>query len=492
MAVGYKQKRVYINLPVLLRIIGWLLMIETAFMAIPLVTALLFREDWVPCVIAMSVTAVVSLSLMSLRPRNRDMGKREAILLTALVWIIFSFFGMIPFMAGSTHMSFTDSFLETMSGFTTTGVSVMPTLDGVPHYILIWRCVMQWIGGMGIILFTLAVIPMLNSQGGMQMFNAEVSGINRSKLQPRVSSTAKSLWTVYFCLTCSAIVLLSFSDMDWFDAICYGITTVSTGGCSITDAGIGAWDSPYIKIVITFFMFVGGVNFGLLFLIATGRFMAVKVNTAFKWYCSLVLISTLVMGTSIYFHGAGTTVDELLLSPLFQSVSIISSTGLTEPDFASWGGPAISLLVLLMFVGACAGSTCGGVKLDRFIICVKNIKNEFFRMMHPNAVLTIRMNGKGTSGAVVEKAIMFLIIYVIVIGVAGTLLVLMNIPMEQAYFSVLESISNTGLSVSLEGIPTQYSAFPLCAKWVLAFVMVTGRLELYTILLLLTPTFWKK
>lgn len=481
----------YINVVMLLRVMGWLLLVEAGFMSVPLITAFCFGESLMPFLMATGITVVSGLIMMSLKPRSRDMGKREAVLLTAMVWVVFSLFGLIPFMIGAPFMAFTDAFFETMSGFTTTGLSVMPTLDDVPRSIIIWRCVMQWIGGMGIILFTLAVIPMLNYPGGMQMFNAEVSGINRSKLRPRVSSTAKSMWLVYFCITGAAILLLSFTDMDIFNAVCYGLTTVSTGGCATSNAGIGAWDTPWIKIIVTLFMFLGGVNFGLLFQAATGRFAPLRANTAFRWYCAFILISTAVMSVSIYVSGSGDTLDELTLSPLFQSVSIISSTGLTEPDFVNWGGPAISLLVLMMFVGACAGSTCGGIKIDRFIICMKNIKNEFYRMMHPNAVLTVRMNGKGTSGQMVEKAVMFLIIYVIVIGVGGTVLVCLGIPMEEAYFSALESISNTGLSVSLDGIPTEYSAFPIAAKWTLATVMLTGRLELYTILLLLTRTFWK-
>ncbi|MCM1319053.1 MAG: TrkH family potassium uptake protein [Muribaculaceae bacterium] len=484
--------RSYINIVMLLRVMGWLLLVEAGFMLIPLITAICFGENIFPVLMGLGITIGAGLIMMSLKPRSREMGKREAILLTAMIWVIFSLFGLIPFILGKPHLNFTDAFFETISGFTTTGLSILPTLDGVPRSIIIWRCVMQWIGGLGIILFTLAVIPMLNYQGGMQMFNAEVSGITRTKLRPRVSSTAKSMWGVYFAITGAAIVLLSLTDMDPFNAICYGLTTVSTGGCATTNAGIGAWDTPWIKIIVTFFMFLGGVNFGLLFQAATGRFRPFITNTAFKWYCGFIIIATLVMSISIFLSGSWHTIDDITIAPLFQSVSIISSTGLTEPDFASWGGPAISLLVLMMFVGACAGSTCGGVKIDRFIICMKNIKNEFYRMMHPNAVLTVRINGKGTSGQMVEKAIMFLIIYVIVIGVGGTLLVLMDIPMQDAYFSTLESISNTGIAVSLDGIPTQYSAYPTGAKWTLAAVMLTGRLELYTILLLLTRTFWKK
>lgn len=487
------QKRSYINIVMLLRVVGWLLLVEAGFMVVPLVTSLVYGEaSYSSFLIGIVITVVAGICMMSLRPKSKDMGKREAILLTAMVWIVFSIFGMIPFLVGPLNLNLTNSFFETMSGFTTTGLSILPTLDGVPKGFIIWRCVMQWIGGMGIILFTLAILPMLNYQGGMQLFNAEVSGINRNKLRPRVSSTAKGLWSVYFCLTGLIILLLSFSEMDVFDAVCYGLSTMSTGGFATSDAGMGAWNSTYIKVVFGVFMFLGGVNFGLLFQTATGKFKALRVNTAFKWYVIFVLVASGVMSLSLYLNGAGTDIDDLTIDPLFQSISIMSSTGLTEPDFAAWGSPALSLLVLMMSVGACAGSTCGGAKIDRIVICAKNIKNEFYRMMHPNAVLTVRMNGKGTSPVIVEKAIMFLVIYVLVLGVTGTLLVCLGVPMEDAYFSALESISNTGLSVSLEGIPTLYSEFPTVAKWILALTMLIGRLELYTILLLFTRTYWKK
>lgn len=487
------QKRAYINIVMLLRVVGWLLLVEAGFMLIPLVTSLIYKEaSYSSFMIGMAITVAAGLCMMGLRPKSRDMGKREAILLTAMVWVVFSLFGMIPFLIGPLNMSLTNSFFETMSGFTTTGLSILPSLDGVPKGFIIWRCVMQWIGGMGIILFTLAILPMLNYQGGMQLFNAEVSGINRNKLRPRVSSTAKSLWGVYFCLTGLIVLLLSLSEMSLFDAICYGLSTMSTGGFATSDAGMAAWDSTYIKIVFGIFMFIGGVNFGLLYQTVTGKFQAIKVNTAFKWYLIFIVVASAVMSLSLYINGVGNSLSDLTIDPIFQSISIMSSTGLTEPDFAVWGSPALSLLVLMMLVGACAGSTCGGAKIDRIVICCKNIKNEFYRMMHPNAVLTVRMNGKGTSPMMVEKAIMFLIIYVMVLGVAGTLLVCLGIPMEDAYFSALESISNTGLSVNLEGIPTEYNAFPVAAKWILALTMLIGRLELYTVLLLFTRTYWKK
>lgn len=485
--------RKYINIVMLLRVIGWLLLIEAGFMIIPLITSLIYRESCtMPFLIGLGATLIAGCGMMSLRPNSREMGKKEAIVLTALVWIVFSIFGMIPFLTSSLQMSVTDAFFETISGFTTTGLSTLPSIDALPKGFIIWRCVMQWIGGMGIILFTLAVLPMLNYQGGMQLFNAEVSGITHSKLRPRVSSTAKGLWAVYFCLTALLIILLSFSEMNMFDAICYGLSTMSTGGFATTDAGMGAWDSNYIKIVFSIFMFLGGVNFALMFQAGTGNFKPLRHNTAFKWYVGITLFATAVMAISLSFQGLAENVVDVTIDPLFQAISVMSSTGLTEPDFARWGSPAACLLVVMMFVGACAGSTCGGAKIDRLMVCLKNIRNEFYRIMHPNAVLTVRVNGKGTPGDIVEKAVMFLIIYVMVIAAAGTVLVCLGISMQDAYFSALESISNTGMAVSLEGIPTVYSAYPTAGKWVLALVMLTGRLELYTVLLLFTPAFWMK
>lgn len=485
--------RRYINIIMLLRVIGWLLLIEAGFMLVPLITSIIYHESsCLHFLIGLGATLLSGLIMMSLKPKSREMGKREAILLTAMVWIVFSLFGMIPFLTSQIHFSFTDAFFETISGFTTTGLSVLPSIDNLPKSFVIWRCVMQWIGGMGIILFTLAVLPMLNYQGGMQLFNAEVSGITHSKLRPRVSSTAKGLWAVYFCLTAAIIVLLSLSEMDIFDAICYGLSTVSTGGFATSDAGMGAWDSVYIKTVFSVFMFLGGVNFALMFQAGTGNFKPLRHNTAFRWYIWMTLIATAVMAISLSLQGLAENVEDVTIDPLFQAISVMSSTGLTEPDFARWGSPAACLLVIMMFVGACAGSTCGGSKIDRFMVCLKNIKNEFFRIMHPNAVLTVRVNGKGTSSDIVEKAIMFLIVYVMVIGLAGTIFVCMGMNMMDAYFSALEAISNTGISVSLEGIPTDYSAFPTLGKWVLSLVMLTGRLELYTVLLLFTPTFWTR
>jgi len=487
------KHRSYINIKMLLRVIGWLLMIEALFMLAPCIVGLIYGEDSVVgFLICMGITAGCGMCMVSLRPTSREMGKREAILLTGLTWVILSLFGMIPFLICGTHFNVTDAFFETMSGFTTTGASVLNTLDGVPKSILLWRCVEQWIGGLGIILFTLAVVPMLNYQGGMQLFNAEVTGITHDKLRPRVSYTAQGLWLVYICLTTLLIILLCFSKMTVFDAVCYGLSTMSTGGFPNSDMSVTELDNLYIKIVLLVFMFLGGMNFALIYKSARGDFKSALKNDTLKWYVIITGVCYILLCLNIWLRGLGKNIDDFTIDPLFQAVSILSSTGLTEPDFADWGPAAVIVLVIMMFMGACAGSTSGGAKIDRFIILFKFIKNEFYKMMHPSTVTTVVINGKGTPNAIVMKTLAFLFLYIIVIMAGGTILVLDGIPLKDSVFACLSAISNTGLGTDITGIEGNYAYVPTLAKWVLSFLMLVGRLELYTILLLFTTSFWRK
>lgn len=487
------RHRSYINILMLLRVIGWLLMIEAAFMVIPCVVGLCYGEDsTIEFLICIAITGACGSALMSIKPRSREMGKREAIFLTGFTWIILSLFGMLPFLICQTHLNITDAFFETMSGFTTTGATVLNSLADVPKSILLWRCVVQWIGGLGIILFTLAVLPMLNYQGGMQLFNAEVTGITHDKLRPRISFTAQGLWLVYISFTALLIVLLMFSDMSAFDAVCYGLSTMSTGGFANSDMSIDEWNSLYIKIVVLIFMFIGGVNFSLVYKAVTGHIHHAFRNDALKWYIAIIIICYLALVLNIFLKGMAHTVDDVTVDPLFQAVSILSSTGLTEPDFHDWGPIAVVVLVVMMFMGACAGSTSGGAKIDRFIILFKFLKNEFFKMMHPSAVTTVSINGKGTPNSIIMKTLAFLFLYIIVVMVGGMVLVLIGLPLKDSFFCCLSAISNTGLGTDITGVDGNYYYVAPAAKWVLSFIMLTGRLELFTILLLFTPSFWKK
>lgn len=477
----------------ILRVIGWLLMVLAGFMLFPLVTSLIYEDSQTkPIIFSIIITAVSSFLLMSLPLKSREMGRREAILLTASIWVVLSLFGMLPFLFYGSHHDVTNAFFETMSGFTTTGISVLDSIDGLPHSLLLWRCLLQWIGGLGIILFTLAVIPMLNNKGGMLMFNEEVSGITHDKIRPRISNTAKSLWVIYIVLTLLCMLLLWISRMNLFEAICHSLSTTSTGGFSTTDMGIQEWHSPYIIIILTVFMFIGGINFNLIYVAIYGNVRKLLTNDAFRWFCVVILAGYTVFLISAWRHGLVHTWQDIALTPLFQSVAIISSTGLVVPDFASWGAIADIVMIILMAVGGCAGSTSGGAKIDRFIVLYRFLKNEMYCMMHPSTVKAVKFNGKGMSYDMTRKVIAFIAFYFLVILVGGVVLTLMGISVSDSFFFVLSTVSNSGISTDIHGDANCFAAIPDAAKWILSFIMLTGRLELYTVLLLFTKAFWLK
>ena len=484
-----------INWMMLIRIAGWLLLVEGLFMAVPLFTSLYYgEEDAKGFVIAMAVTlGCGGLSAFCVKPRRFDMGKREGFLLTALVWVVFSFFGMIPFLLSTTRLSVSEAYFEAMSGFTTTGASVMPTVDDLSHGIHMWRSLMQWIGGMGIILFSLAVLPMLNSSGGMQMFNAEVTGITHEKLRPRVSSTAKRLWLVYFLLTIVLMALYWAGPMDPFDSVCHAFSTMSTGGFSTRPESISQWNSLYIKIVTTVFMFIGGVNFALIFKASLGDLKAVWRNEVFRVYVAAILVLLILFDMSLVMNPlVPDRVESYTIDPLFMIVSMMSSTGYTLNGISDWGLFIFALILVMMFVGACAGSTSGGSKLDRSIYLWKNARNELYRCIYPNHILSVNVNGRTISPEIINKVMVFMSLYVIVIIVGGIVLSINGIPLADAFFSSFSCVSNTGLCNGFSGLGDSYSVVPDAGKWVLSLLMLTGRLEIFTVLLLFTPGFWNR
>lgn len=485
----------FINFPVLLRVIGLLLAIEGAFLLIPLGVCLCYHEnDWLDFLITAGVTLGCGAALMfGIKPRTSQMGKREGFLLTAMVWVVFSLFGMLPFMLMEREpLSVSDAFFEAMSGFTTTGATIMTSVSHLSHGAMMWRSLMQWIGGMGIILFTLAVVPMLNSSGGMQMFNAEVTGITHDKLRPRISQTAKSLWIIYTSLTLSLFGLLFLGPMQGFDAICYAFSVMSTGGFATSDEGLSLWQSDYIESVVTVYMFLGGVSFTLIYRLVHRDFRAVWRNDVFRIYIYTIALVYVLFAVNILCIEGYPGWKEITLDPLFQIVSMISSTGFEVADFANWGTFVLALTFVLMFFGACAGSTSGGAKLDRMIYMLKNCRNEIERCIRPNNILTVRVNGHVIPHDTVSKVVAFLCLYVLIILVGGLVLSAMGMPLIDAFFSSFTCISNTGLTAGITGYGGTFAIVPDAGKWVLSFIMMTGRLELFTVLLLFTPSFWHK
>lgn len=483
-----------VNFPMLLKVMGWLLMIEAAFMIFPLIATIVYREtDFYAFLIATIITGVVGASMTTfIQPSRTDMAKREGFLLTAMIWVVFSVFGMIPFILSQTPFTISDAFFEAMSGFTTTGATILNSVEHLSHGLHLWRCLMQWIGGMGIILFTLAVIPMLNHSGGMQMFNAEVTGITHDKIRPRISQTAKGLWLIYFLLSILLCVLLWAGPMGFFDSMCHALSTMSTGGFSTKDASVGAWDSTYVKIIITIFMFLGGVNFGLLFKACLGEFGSLFRNDTFRTYLKIIAIVFVLFVIAIVINGQAISISSVTIDPLFQIISTMTSSGYTVLNFENWGTFVLAIVFVLMFFGACAGSTSGGAKIDRLLYLLKNLRNEIHKCIHPNAIMSVRINDKIVPSEIVSKVIAFLCLYVLLIMAGGIILTAIGIPLVDAFFSAFSCISNTGLGAGVTGYGSSYDIIPDIGKWVLSFLMLIGRLELFTILILFSRSFWRK
>lgn len=483
-----------VNPGMLLRILGWLLIIEGAFMLIPGVVSLLYGEnDWWAFVAPAVGTALIGLYLSRrFKPKFQHMGKRDGFLLTAMVWLVFSLFGLIPFLFCEHNLTFSDAFFEAMSGFTTTGAYVLPDMSAVSHGEHIWRALMQWIGGMGIILFTVALIPMLNHSGGIQMINAEVTGITHDKIRPRISQTAKMLWLIYIGLTIILILLLWLGPMSFFESVCHAFGTISTGGYSTSDAGIAAWsDSAYVKIVVIVFMFIGGVNFGLIYRTLRGKFSALGSNEVFRVYGIIIGVMFVLFVPAVIWSGHASGWQSVTLDPLFQVVSTLTSTGYEIAGFDSWGAFVLSLCIVMMFFGGCAGSTSGGAKIDRIIYLFKNTSNEIYRCLYPNAILAVKINGKVVPPDMVNKVTAFLLLYMLLVGVGGLALTVCGVPLVDAFFAAFSCMSNTGFGASITGYGNDFAFLPDVTKWILSALMLIGRLEIYSVLVLLTPAFWR-
>ena len=479
----------------LLKVMGGLLIIEGLFMAIPVLVAVWYGEaDWLAFAISAAVTASVGLLLRrGTHPAGNMFGKRESYLLTGTVWVVFSLLGMVPLIIGSAQMDVCDAFFEAMSGFTTTGATVRsPEAPPLSHSTMMWMGLMQWLGGMGIILFTLAVIPGLNSPGGMQMFNAEVPGITHDKIMPRISQTAMSLWGIYAGLTVMLAVILWAGPMQPFDAMCVAFGTLSTGGFATPAGAAAIFSSTYATLSVTVFMLLGGINFTLIFNALTWRWRKVRTNDVLHIYLWAIVIITLLFIIDIAYNHRYSGWSDLSVGPLFQVVSAITSTGYIWPDFPSWGQFTLALTFVMMFSGGCAGSTSGGAKIDRLLYLQRRTSNELHRCLYPNSVLSVRINGTVQPPELVGKVICFLALYVIVVVAAGLILAAIGLPTVDSFFSALACISNTGFGASVTGYGDDFTSMPQAATIVLSALMLIGRLEIFTILVLFTRSFWRR
>lgn len=475
--------------------LGALLVLEAVFMLLSSGVAFLYEEsDALPILYAALITmGFAGLGILLGRKTEKRLGKREGYIIVALVWIVFSLFGMLPFYLSGAIPTITDAFFETMSGFTTTGSSILTDVETLSHGLHFWRSLTHWLGGMGIIVLSLAILPFFGI-GGMSLYTAEATGATYEKLRPKIRDTAKLLWGIYVLLTAVEALCLSLLGMDVFEAICHSFSTLATGGYSTRNAGMAAF-SPAIQYVVTIFMFLAGINFSMLYFLFKGKFNRLKEDEELHWYVGAVVVLTVVMTLGLLFLDKSypaTDVEKAFRDSAFVVVTLMTTTGFSGVDYTLWHPLLLCIAIFLLFTGASAGSTAGGMKWSRLAFMFKNVRCEFMRLIHPNAIIPVRMNGKVVNSSVANGIVAFLFVYMVTVLLGTIVFTFFGLPLSEAFGAAATSIGNVGPGLGLSGPAGNFALMPVPVKWIMSFFMLLGRLELFTVLLIFTPSFWGK
>ncbi|MBR8534251.1 TrkH family potassium uptake protein [Carboxylicivirga sediminis] len=472
------------------KVLGHILLALSVFMFVCALVAYLCEEDDVQAHLISAVTCLIigGISSWVWRSKTVDVGRREGFVIVTFVWIIMSLFGSLPYILSGTIPGFTNAFFETISGFTTTGASVVTDIEALPHGILLWRSITHLIGGMGIVVLAVAILPYFGF-GGMSLYNAEAAGITNDKLHPRVKHTAKLLWRIYVVLILLETGFLVLGGMPVFDAFCHSFATIASGGFSTKNDSIAGY-SPYIQYVIIVFMLFAGTNFTLFYFVWKGKLKKVFENQEFRVYLTVIAIVTAIVTVTLVFldHHNG---EESLRKALFQVVSLVTSTGFATADYTAWHPYLTYLMFLLLFSGACAGSTSGGIKIMRHSILFRNTLLEFKRMVHPHAVIPLRIQEKTIAAETVYKVLAFVMLYMTIFSIGTFALTFFGMDMDSAMGAAATTMGGIGPGIGTVGPVNNFFAVPQAAKWVLSLLMLLGRLELFTVLILFSPGFWK-
>lgn len=493
-----------LNYKIIVHLFGLLLLFNGGFILLSALVSYLY-EDGVTFKLSVSGLSIliIGLSMMiATKTYSKEMNKREGYAIVAFGWVVMALSGSLPYVLTGSIPNFTDAFFETMSGYTTTGSTILNDIEAMPEGILFWRSMTHWIGGMGIIVLAIAILPLLGI-GGMQMFAAEAPGPNTDKLHPRITDTAKRLWLIYFAYTAIETLLLKLAGMSFFDAINHSMCTLSTGGFSTKNASVAYWnDQPLIQYIIIAFMFFAGTNFVLSYFAFKGQVQKIIHDDEFKLYAKFVLVFTIVAALIVYFKVDIT--DSTIAHPmvlgkaeaafrhsLFQVLSVITTTGFVTADFTMWTPFLVVFFFGLMFLGGSAGSTSGGIKVVRHLILIKNGFLEFKRALHPNAIVPVRYNQTSIQGDIVYNILGFFILYMLSFIIGSLGFSMFNLDFESSIGLSASSLGNVGPALGDFGPVNNYAALPPLGKWWASFLMLIGRLELFTVLIILTPFYWR-
>ncbi len=501
-----------VNLRAVVLTLGFLIFFLGVALLFPALTGWIHGEAswWSFAVVAGSCLLVGSLSwVLRADGELEELSIREGFVIVTLSWVILSAVGAVPMVLGGMLESYTDAFFETISGFTTTGATILggvttPNIEDVPASFLLWRSLTHWLGGMGIIVLTLAILPILGV-GGMQLFKAEVPGPSTDKLTPRIQETAKRLWLIYFGLTVLQFLLL-LPAMSPFDAINHAFATMATGGFSTLSGSIGQYRSAYVEWVVIAFMFLAGVNFALHFRLLRGQAVTVWRDTEFRVYAGIVLSATLLLtlatwaptlelwtiaGQAIDFQGYA-SLSEAVRTGFFQALTIVTTTGFATADYEIWPPLAVGVIFLCFYIGGMAGSTGGGVKVIRHVLMFKNSFREIKQLIHPRAILPVRLNGRTVPGDIMKNVLSFIVLYLGLLGMGTMAMSAVGMDILSAFGATLSSLGNIGPAFGTLGPTENYAHVPLLGKWVLSLLMLAGRLELFTVIILFAPAFWRR
>jgi trk system potassium uptake protein TrkH len=493
-----------LNYKIIFHFFGLLLLFNGGFMLLATLISWIYDDGVTIGLLLSGVTTLLVGTFLMVLTKNhkKEMNKREGYIVVTFGWIVMALSGALPYLATEAIPNFTDAFFETMSGYTTTGATILNDIEIIPEGILFWRSLTHWIGGMGIIVLAIAILPLLGI-GGMQLFAAEAPGPSTDKLHPRITDTAKRLWLIYFGYTIAETILLQFAGMSFFDAINHSMATLSTGGFSTKNASVAYWnDQPIIQYIIILFMFLAGTNFVLSYFAFKGKVQKVIHDEEFKLYFKFIAIFTIIAALIIYFKAdvSLSSIEHPMVwgqaessfrHALFQVLTVVTTTGFITADYTLWSPFLVVFFFGLMFLGGSAGSTSGGVKVVRHLMLIKNGFLEFKRALHPNAILPVRYNKKAISGEIVFNILGFFILYMLSFIIGALVFSMFNLDFESAIGLSASSLGNIGPALGDFGPVNNFAALPSLGKWWAAFLMLIGRLELFTVLILLTPFFWR-
>ncbi len=477
----------------ILKIIGVLTLFFGLTMIFPLLVGLYYGDgSLIPLVKSMGITVAAGLILYLIffKAEAEIISQREGMAIVAVGWTAVGLFGAIPFYLGDGNFTFTDAVFESVSGFTTTGASVLTNIEAVSKGLLFWRSFIQWLGGMGIIVLSVAILPFLGV-GGMQLYKAEVPSPVPDKLKPRIRDTAMILWKVYALISLTEVILLMLGGMGLYDALCHTFTTMPTGGFSTRNASVAHYDSVYFDCVFIFFMLLAGINFSLHYQMMRGKPLAFWQDSECRFFLGAVVILIFVVSLDV-FRTVYDTMGAALRYGAFQVVSIVTTTGFATADYEQW--PAMSQLILLlcMFLGASAGSTGGGMKCLRIMLCFKYCYKELFSLIHPRAVSHIKIGGKTVPDDVMRSVLGFLALYVGLFALSSVALAGLGVDFTTSFAAVAATIGNIGPGFGAVGPLENFAGIPVAGKWLRVWCMLLGRLEIFTVIILVVPEFWRK